>query len=162
MFSVPKSQNIRRICAELANPKHAAKATQLSAPPRQAGHLGLQSSKHAVNKQLVSYLACTFLHAGHVWLAPWQACCVQVTPGSHSSEHAVNKQLADKERVAAALENPNLLDMVNRYAQGIRGGHACVTLAAHLAIGSWYYGLWQQPWKAQRLAVINRHALSRL
>ncbi len=38
----------------------------------------------------------------------------QVTPGSHSSEAAVNKQLADKERVAAALENPNLLDMVNR------------------------------------------------
>mmetsp|Transcript_53 Transcript_53/g.132 ORF Transcript_53/g.132 Transcript_53/m.132 type:complete len:167 (+) Transcript_53:128-628(+) len=39
---------------------------------------------------------------------------IKVTPGSHSSEHAVNKQLADKERVAAALENPNLLDMVNR------------------------------------------------
>mmetsp|Transcript_27273 Transcript_27273/g.69432 ORF Transcript_27273/g.69432 Transcript_27273/m.69432 type:complete len:184 (-) Transcript_27273:396-947(-) len=39
---------------------------------------------------------------------------IQVTPGSHSSEAAVNKQLNDKERVAAALENPNLLDMVNR------------------------------------------------
>jgi len=39
---------------------------------------------------------------------------LQVTPGSHSSELAVNKQLADKERVAAALENPNLVDMVNR------------------------------------------------
>jgi hypothetical protein len=38
----------------------------------------------------------------------------QVSPGSHSSEAAVNKQLGDKERVAAALENPNLLDMVNR------------------------------------------------
>lgn len=37
---------------------------------------------------------------------------IQVTPGSHSSEAAVNKQLNDKERVAAALENPNLLDMV--------------------------------------------------
>ncbi len=41
-------------------------------------------------------------------------CVCQVSPGSHSSEHAVNKQLSDKERVAAALENPNLLDMVNR------------------------------------------------
>ncbi|PNH02849.1 hypothetical protein TSOC_011130, partial [Tetrabaena socialis] len=39
---------------------------------------------------------------------------VQLSPGSHSSEAAVNKQLADKERVAAALENPNLLAMVNR------------------------------------------------
>jgi hypothetical protein len=38
---------------------------------------------------------------------------VYVSPGSHSSEHAVNKQLNDKERVAAALENPMLLDKVN-------------------------------------------------
>ncbi|CAL8462301.1 g1832 [Coccomyxa elongata] len=36
-----------------------------------------------------------------------------VTPGTHSTEAAVNKQLNDKERVAAALENPNLVDMVN-------------------------------------------------
>lgn len=39
---------------------------------------------------------------------------VRVTPGSHSSEAAVNKQLADKERVAAALENAQLLEVVNR------------------------------------------------
>ncbi|GIL65309.1 hypothetical protein Vafri_19117 [Volvox africanus] len=39
---------------------------------------------------------------------------IKLSPGSHSSEAAVNKQLADKERVAAALENPNLLSMVNR------------------------------------------------
>ncbi|KAF9265794.1 FAM96B protein [Marasmius fiardii PR-910] len=32
-----------------------------------------------------------------------------VKPGSHQSEHAVNKQLNDKERVAAALENPALV-----------------------------------------------------
>ncbi|KAG2634483.1 protein AE7-like [Panicum virgatum] len=37
---------------------------------------------------------------------------IRVAPGSHSTEAAVNKQLNDKERVAAALENPNLLDMV--------------------------------------------------
>jgi hypothetical protein len=43
-------------------------------------------------------------------------CITQITPGAHSSEAAVNKQLNDKERVAAALENPNLLDMVNRCA----------------------------------------------
>ena len=36
-----------------------------------------------------------------------------VSPGSHSSESAVNKQLNDKERVAAALENPALLDKVS-------------------------------------------------
>lgn len=39
---------------------------------------------------------------------------VQITPGSHASENAVNKQLADKERVAAALENPYLLEVVNQ------------------------------------------------
>lgn len=37
---------------------------------------------------------------------------VRITEGGHSSEASVNKQLADKERVAAALENPNLLGMV--------------------------------------------------
>ncbi|KAL4313730.1 hypothetical protein AHAS_Ahas15G0014300 [Arachis hypogaea] len=36
---------------------------------------------------------------------------IRVAPGSHATEAAVNKQLNDKERVAAALENPNLLDM---------------------------------------------------
>ncbi|KAJ3564114.1 hypothetical protein NP233_g8503 [Leucocoprinus birnbaumii] len=35
-------------------------------------------------------------------------------PCSHQSEHAVNKQLNDKERVAAALENPVLLDTVEQ------------------------------------------------
>ena len=39
---------------------------------------------------------------------------ILLTPGSHASEAAVNKQLADKERVAAALENPSLLQMVDR------------------------------------------------
>ena len=39
---------------------------------------------------------------------------VRITPGSHSSEEAVNKQLADKERVAAALENSHLLQVVNQ------------------------------------------------
>ena len=38
---------------------------------------------------------------------------IAVTPGGHASEAAVNKQLNDKERVAAALENPNLLRMVD-------------------------------------------------
>lgn len=38
----------------------------------------------------------------------------QLTPGSHLSEAAVNKQLNDKERVAAALENPPLLAMVDK------------------------------------------------
>ncbi|KAK2962746.1 putative Cytosolic iron-sulfur assembly component 2A [Blattamonas nauphoetae] len=33
---------------------------------------------------------------------------VQISEGSHNDENGVNKQLADKERVAAALENPNL------------------------------------------------------
>lgn len=47
---------------------------------------------------------------------------IALAPGSHDTEAAVNKQLADKERVAAALENPNLLEMVNACTAGIAGG----------------------------------------
>ncbi len=43
-----------------------------------------------------------------------------ITPGGHSTEEAVNKQLNDKERVAAALENPSLVQMVNSSLQGPR------------------------------------------
>ncbi|XP_077787889.1 cytosolic iron-sulfur assembly component 2B isoform X1 [Podarcis muralis] len=43
---------------------------------------------------------------------------VHITPGTHASEHAVNKQLADKERVAAALENNHLLEVVNQCLSG--------------------------------------------
>jgi metal-sulfur cluster biosynthetic enzyme len=39
---------------------------------------------------------------------------VHITPGTHATEDAVNKQLADKERVAAALENNHLLEVVNQ------------------------------------------------
>lgn len=39
---------------------------------------------------------------------------VHIAPGTHASEDAVNKQLADKERVAAALENSQLLEVVNQ------------------------------------------------
>ncbi|XP_062997606.1 cytosolic iron-sulfur assembly component 2B [Elgaria multicarinata webbii] len=43
---------------------------------------------------------------------------VHITPGTHASEYAVNKQLADKERVAAALENTHLLEVVNQCLAG--------------------------------------------
>ncbi|KAI8813759.1 hypothetical protein BJ742DRAFT_746653 [Cladochytrium replicatum] len=39
---------------------------------------------------------------------------VNVREGTHQSEMAVNKQLNDKERVAAALENAHLLEVVNQ------------------------------------------------
>ncbi|KAH8365828.1 hypothetical protein KR093_005209 [Drosophila rubida] len=39
---------------------------------------------------------------------------VEITPGTHASELAVNKQLADKERVAAALENKHLAEVINQ------------------------------------------------
>jgi len=39
---------------------------------------------------------------------------VTIFPGSHSNEESINKQLNDKERVAAALENPHLLKVVNK------------------------------------------------
>jgi len=39
---------------------------------------------------------------------------IKITPGAHQQETAINKQLADKERIAAALENTHILDVVNR------------------------------------------------
>lgn len=39
---------------------------------------------------------------------------VEITPGTHVSEQAVNKQLADKERVAAAMENTHLIRVINQ------------------------------------------------
>ncbi|KAJ8929418.1 hypothetical protein NQ314_017867 [Rhamnusium bicolor] len=39
---------------------------------------------------------------------------VEVTPGTHNAEEQVNKQLADKERVAAALENSHLIKVINQ------------------------------------------------
>lgn len=38
---------------------------------------------------------------------------VRISSGTHDSEEAYNKQLNDKERVAAALENNNLLSVIN-------------------------------------------------
>jgi hypothetical protein len=49
----------------------------------------------------------------HLFVAIMQV-DIRITPGAHISEVAVNKQLNDKERVAAALENANLLDIVNK------------------------------------------------
>ena len=43
---------------------------------------------------------------------------VLIAPGTHASEKAVNKQLNDKERVAAALENPGLLEKVDLCLSG--------------------------------------------
>lgn len=47
-------------------------------------------------------------------LPPRFKTCVEIAPGTHNSEAAVNKQLNDKERVAAALENSHLLNVVNK------------------------------------------------
>ena len=47
---------------------------------------------------------------------------VAIAPGTHSTEDAVNRQLADKERVAAALENPGLSALVARCLAGVPPG----------------------------------------
>ena len=48
---------------------------------------------------------------------------VRIRSGTHASEAAVNKQLADKERVAAALENSHLLQVVNQFKLMMRRRH---------------------------------------
>ncbi|XP_066256095.1 MIP18 family protein galla-2 [Euwallacea similis] len=47
---------------------------------------------------------------------------VEVTPGTHNAERQVNKQLADKERVAAALENTHLIKVINQCIETRRRG----------------------------------------
>ncbi|KAL7867775.1 hypothetical protein SRHO_G00091590 [Serrasalmus rhombeus] len=39
---------------------------------------------------------------------------IYITEGTHSTEEDVNKQINDKERVAAAMENPNLREIVEQ------------------------------------------------
>uniref|UniRef100_A0A183BQK4 Adenylate kinase isoenzyme 6 homolog n=1 Tax=Globodera pallida TaxID=36090 RepID=A0A183BQK4_GLOPA len=46
-------------------------------------------------------------------LHPSMKICVRITPGSHSTEESINRQLADKERVAAAMENIGLMQSIN-------------------------------------------------
>ena len=43
---------------------------------------------------------------------------VRITPGTHDQEVSINKQLNDKERVAAALENASLIELVNKSVAG--------------------------------------------
>ena len=46
---------------------------------------------------------------------------VRVCKNTHKNEHDINKQLNDKERVAAAIENKHLLNLVN---QGVYNAHS--------------------------------------
>ncbi|PRP89463.1 hypothetical protein PROFUN_01326 [Planoprotostelium fungivorum] len=39
---------------------------------------------------------------------------ILITPGTHSTEFEINKQINDKERVAAAMENPGIQELVAR------------------------------------------------
>ena len=47
-------------------------------------------------------------------LPPRMKVAIYIKPGAHQSESAINKQLNDKERVAAALENIHLAEVVNK------------------------------------------------
>lgn len=37
---------------------------------------------------------------------------IYIRKGTHSTEDEINKQINDKERIAAAMENPNLRELV--------------------------------------------------
>ncbi|XP_050295220.1 MIP18 family protein galla-1 [Anthonomus grandis grandis] len=37
---------------------------------------------------------------------------IYIKDGAHATEHEINKQINDKERIAAAMENPNLKEIV--------------------------------------------------
>ncbi|SAM78763.1 uncharacterized protein UBRO_02131 [Ustilago bromivora] len=58
---------------------------------------------------------------------------IRVRPGTHQSENAVNKQLNDKERVAAALENSHLFNVVQAcLASAARRGKSADEIAGYL------------------------------
>lgn len=58
---------------------------------------------------------------------------IRVRPGTHQSENAVNKQLNDKERVAAALENSHLFNVVQAcLASAGRRGKSADEIAGYL------------------------------
>ncbi|XP_065334444.1 cytosolic iron-sulfur assembly component 2A [Cloeon dipterum] len=42
---------------------------------------------------------------------------IKIKEGAHNTEHEINKQINDKERIAAAMENPNLRSMVEQCVQ---------------------------------------------
>lgn len=74
-------------------------------------------SEPCSSKSFASYASCWNLAAPNLCVPlvlSSEQVDISVAPGAHATEAAVNKQLADKERVAAALENPNLLAMVDR------------------------------------------------
>jgi hypothetical protein len=48
------------------------------------------------------------------FLPPFFKSKVYVTVGTHVNEHDINKQINDKERIAAAIENPNILRILRR------------------------------------------------
>mmetsp|Transcript_113043 Transcript_113043/g.324890 ORF Transcript_113043/g.324890 Transcript_113043/m.324890 type:complete len:177 (-) Transcript_113043:90-620(-) len=54
---------------------------------------------------------------------------VEINPGTHNQENEVNKQLADKERVAAALENPALRNLINNGIAGTDRPDSALLLA---------------------------------
>lgn len=64
---------------------------------------------------------------------------IRVSPGSHADEVSVNKQLNDKERVVAALENPNLRQLVDEciYSDEICSHH--LLLLSCTGFISWVY-----------------------
>lgn len=59
---------------------------------------------------------------------------IRVRPGTHQSENAVNKQLNDKERVAAALENSHLFNVVQGcLASAGRRGKSAEDVAGYMS-----------------------------
>ncbi|XP_017877128.1 MIP18 family protein galla-1 isoform X2 [Ceratina calcarata] len=42
---------------------------------------------------------------------------IYIKKGAHSTEQEINKQINDKERIAAAMENPNLRELVEKCIQ---------------------------------------------
>ncbi|OXU29110.1 MIP18 family protein galla-1 [Nasonia vitripennis] len=42
---------------------------------------------------------------------------IYIKEGAHSTEQEINKQINDKERIAAAMENPNLRELVEKCIQ---------------------------------------------
>ncbi|KAF8382533.1 hypothetical protein PRIPAC_71675 [Pristionchus pacificus] len=84
--------------------------------PRAEGHGFRTSWRHrSVDdrpKRVLGFAAVE--KARHAHLARQRSVILSITPGTHNTEDAINRQLRDEGRVAAAMENFNLIYALNK------------------------------------------------
>lgn len=119
-------QEIYDLLAPVSDPEHPLTLGQLAVVQLQQISVIAPESENEI-AQIVVYITPTITHCSLATLIglglrvrlerslpPRYRIKVLVAPGSHQSETQVNKQLNDKERVAAACENEQLMNIITK------------------------------------------------